>query len=156
MKFVDSFVCPAITRNMFSTSSWSVWVCNAGDLQVLFCVYLLLKLAVNERNKGGRNEGQADCPSEEVKGRGVICSNILWISPRRWSCQSDSQEAGICHRIVAMAMTSMLMSQCDTWKYNKQTAGIHTHATHNWVSEALRDMIALDNTNKNNTVAYEQ
>lgn len=51
-----------------------------------------------------------------------------------------------------MAMTSALMTQCDTWKYNKQTAGPHKHT----VSEALRDMITQDNTNKNNSVAYAQ
>ena len=89
-------------------------------------VFILLKLVVNTKGGGGRVERQVDCHSTEGRGRGAICSNILWISPRQRFCQSGSQEVGICHSIVTMAMTSALMTQCDTWKYNKQTAGPHT------------------------------
>lgn len=74
---------------------------------------------------------------EEGRGRGVTCPNILCILPLQQSCQSQSEQGGICHRIVAMAMTSALMSHCDTCKYNKQTAGLHTHTK--WVSVARQD-----------------
>lgn len=92
-------------------------------------VRLCVKCAAKGRESIGRAKRQAICQSEEGRGRGAICSNILLISRRQQQqqpqpppCQSGSQGAGICHCIAATAVTSMLMTKCDTWKYNKQTA----------------------------------